>query len=107
MKMEEEEENEKMKIMEKEKEALGEKEEERVGLGMEARERGRGRDSVEQHPFTNLVFTTAPNNIKFPADVSHALYDIESEAKVQQTTLKSRSSLLISDLQLLLQNRFS
>ena len=57
-----------MKIMEKEKEALGEKEEERVGLGMEARERGRGRDSVEQHPFTNLVFTTAPNEIKFPAE---------------------------------------
>ena len=95
MKMEEEEEIEKMKIMEKEEEALGEKEEERVGVGMEARERGR--DSVEQHPFTNLVFTTAPNNIKFPADVSHALYDIESEAKVQQTNLKSRSSLLTSD----------
>ena len=106
MKIEEEEENEKMKIMEKEKEkseALVEKEEERVGVGMEARERERGRDSVEQHPFTNLVFTTAPKNC---AHVSHALYEIESAAKVQQTTFKSRSSLLISDLQFLLQNSF-
>ena len=79
----------------------------REGWGGDGGKRERGRDSVEQHPFTNLVFTTAPNNIKFPADVSHALYDIESEAKVQQTNLKSRSSLLIADLQLLLQNRFS
>ena len=63
--MEEEEENEKMKIMEKEKEVSGSRR--RKGLGWGWRQE-RGRDSVEQHPFTNLVFTTAPNKIKLPVE---------------------------------------
>ena len=34
----------------------------REGWGGDGGKRERGRDSVEQHPFTNLVFTTAQKN---------------------------------------------
>ena len=41
----------------------------REGWGGDGGKRERGRDSVEQHPFTNLVFNTAPNKIKCIAEL--------------------------------------